>query len=134
MLRVTTPVAGAAPGERLDRAGIVASTLCALHCLAAALIAAAAPALRFVERPELEGAFVLTALVVAAGALWRGHRRHRRWAPLVLLGVGGAALVATRLVEWPSESLETAASVAGAATLVAGHLLNIRLLRRCCAC
>lgn len=119
--------------ERLDRTGILASTLCAIHCLGASALAAAAPTLRIVESPALEWAFVLVALAIAGVALLRGAREHRARAPLVLFAVAVALILAARLVEWPEERAEVALSVAGAVTLVTAHALNIRLLRRCCA-
>lgn len=124
----------ARPDERMDRVGILASTLCAAHCLAAAVLAAAAPALRFIERPELEWGFVLAALSIAGVALQRGRRRHGAWSPLLLAASGASMLVVARLAELPSEHVETAASVAGATLIIAGHGSNLRLLRRLQAC
>jgi hypothetical protein len=119
--------------EPADRLGIAASTLCAIHCLAGALIAGApgVASVLFDERIEL--VLVCAAVLIAAFALGMGFRNHHQTQPLVPAGVALAAFAAARLVHGAAVA-EVALSVTGAALLVTAHLMNLRALRREDAC
>ncbi len=118
--------------EQLDRVGMTASILCAVHCVSAAAIAAAVPALRVIESGWVERLLIAAALVVAAVAIRRGVAVHHDRRAYVALGIGAVVLVAGRLAS--SERVELVSSLIGAAALVVGHVINIRALRRrCCA-
>jgi hypothetical protein len=112
-----------------DRLGIIASTVCALHCAAGAIVVGAAGlgGLLFDERTE--AVLVALAVAVATFALTSGFRRHRRL-HAALVGVAGvAAVAAARVLEVDVEQAEAALSVSGAGLLVGAHVLNLRALR-----
>ncbi|MDX2088067.1 MAG: MerC domain-containing protein [Kofleriaceae bacterium] len=116
-------------GPTVDRVGIVASLICAVHCFAGAILASASSlGLLFAdERIELTLAGI--AAVVAAIALALGARAHRRIAPLL---VGAAGLTGLVLARTPvGEQLgEAYVSVAGSVLLIVGHVLNLRAYRQ----
>jgi hypothetical protein len=122
-----------ASDERLDRAGMTASILCAVHCAAGAAIAAAVPAVRVIESEWVERLFVAVSLALATLALRRGVALHRDRRVYGALVVGAVVLVAGRVIEFSSERAELATSLVGASALVLAHVINIRALRRCCA-
>ncbi len=122
-----------ASDERLDRVGMTASVLCAVHCAAGAAIAAAVPAARVIESEWVERLFVVVSIAVASLALRRGVALHRDRRVYIALGVGAVVLVAGRVFEFSSERAELLTSLVGASALVVAHVFNIRALRRCCA-
>lgn len=87
--------------DRTDRAGAIASTVCAVHCGISALLPAAfgALGLGFLLGHEAEWAFTAFAIVFAGAALviaWR-RKRERHIAALLALGIVG--LLTSRLLE-----------------------------------
>lgn len=112
--------------------GVVASSLCAVHCLALPLVAGAA----FFEHsalhsPAVEAALVGVAAVVGYATLGSSYRYHRRSLPLVLLTLGLLFLAAGHTFVGPQ--LSTAVAVVGALLLVGAQLLNRRCPAPCCA-
>lgn len=115
----------------LDRVGIGVSVACAIHCVLAALLAAA-PAFAATAAPSLgegfewlETALLWMALGIGAFALVPAYlREHRRAWPLVLFGLGIALVASVRAVD--SETLEVSGTVSGVALIASAHLLNLR--------
>jgi hypothetical protein len=102
----------------------VAPILCAIHCLAAPILVAFAPAFAPGEAAEWALLGITVVLVAAAGvAAFRGHRTVT---PFVVIGVG--------LLGWGGSLLhvfhpvpESATTVAAALTVALGLLWNSRL-------
>jgi hypothetical protein len=115
-----------------DVYGITAAVVCALHCVAGPLLAAAAPALAlaWLEHPGLEWGLVATSIIASSAAMASGWRRHRRWSPLPLLCFGVATLLVARLGPELAEDTERMVVASAATALVLAHLVNLRLLRR----
>lgn len=118
----------------LDRAALVASVACMVHCLALPLVIAALPALSSVLAvPESFHRWILAFAVPAAGiALVQGRSRHGERYPL-WLGAAGLALIATGALWLDEGGAETAATVGGSLSLAWAHIANWRL-RRACPC
>ena len=91
--------------ERVDQAGAVASTLCAIHCAICALLPAAfgALGLGMLLSQTAEWAFTLVAVAIAAGALVLSWRQHRSLAVAGLLSLGIVGLLASRVLEMGSD-------------------------------
>lgn len=116
--------------------GIVASTVCAVHCTVGALLLGATGAARAFSDERIEVAFAAFAIVVAAGSLTHGYRRHRGMLPMMMGAAGTLALGGVRIIEPGSGWAEVVVSVIGAGLLVGAHWLNRRRLRAhhaCCA-
>ena len=92
-------------GERVDRFGAIASSLCAVHCAICALLPAAFGALGLgvLSGHEAEWVFTIIAVAFAVGALLLGWRRHRSVLVAGLLIAGIVGLVASRALEMSGE-------------------------------
>lgn len=111
---------------RLDATGLALSALCLVHCLAVPLIATGALAWAASESIHI-GLTVALAVVVAAVAL-PGYRRHRRpIVPALLIGGLVFLVAAVTVGEAAGEAAETLLTIVGSVTLMAGHVLNLRL-------
>jgi hypothetical protein len=126
-----------APAPRADRAGIVASSVCAVHCIAGSVLAGASGAIAPIfADPRVEVGLSTTAILLAVAALVSAWRRHRRSAPAIIGGLGVVSVATARFAHAVPESAETLFAVTGGALLVTAHALNIRACRRaadCCA-
>ncbi len=110
---------------RLDRAGMLLSGLCAVHCLASILLVSALGAGgQFLLAPEIHRVGLVLALLIAAVAIGWGALRHRRAAPFVVAMTGltfmGGALAVPHGVE------EAVLTIIGVALVTLGHILNLR--------
>jgi peptidoglycan/LPS O-acetylase OafA/YrhL len=118
-----------------DLAGVGASLLCILHCVATPMLAVALPALELLERPA-HTAFAVAILGIGLIAFIPGYRRHRR-ASVALLGLLGFGLLSAGVVlpeGTLGEGTETALTVLGGALLITAHLRNAYLCKFCRVC
>lgn len=119
--------------SRIDRAGVLASSVCAIHCALVAVLPGvlSAAGLAMLLSHEAEWAFTIAAVTFAAVALTVGWRRHRSLMVASALGAGIVGLVAARLVEEAGvDGVGLALALFGGAILVTGHVANIRAARR----
>jgi MerC mercury resistance protein len=124
------------PASRADRAGIVASSVCAVHCLVVSVLAGASSVTLVFGDPRIEVGLSATAILLAVAALVTAFRRHRRTVPALIGGLGVTSVATARFAHAIPEGAETVLAVAGGALLVTAHVLNIRECRRaddCCA-
>lgn len=134
-----------AVGKRFDadKAGAIASFLCAIHCAAVGLLVSVLPliGLAFLHEPWVEVSFYTMAVVFGVWATIRGWRLHRSVWPGVMFGIG---LSLVGFGHWASfgsaehstvETLGHLVSAAGGLTLVGFHVLNARLTKsHACSC
>ena len=111
--------------RRLDRAGIVLSGLCAVHCLLSiALVSSIGFGSHFLFAPEIHRYALAIALVIAAVAIGWGALRHRRASPFVVAMMGlsfmGGALAVPHGVQ------EAVLTIIGVTLVTLGHILNLR--------
>jgi hypothetical protein len=114
----------------LDRAGILASGLCAVHCATSALLPSlfSTLGLAALMGHEAEWGFTIAAIVFALAALFTGWRRHRSRAVAATLGLGAAGLLAGRLLE-EAGGPGGIVAIASGIVLVIGHIMSIRAMR-----
>jgi hypothetical protein len=118
----------------LDRLGITATSICALHCI---LLPVLLPVLslfglEFLADHEAEHMFLFATLILGSIALFSGFKRyHRKLYPFFLLFLGGFVYWHKHSVE---ESLEPLMIIVGAALLVGAHLVNLKLCNNCRTC
>lgn len=116
-----------------DGFGVLASTVCAVHCVIAPtllVLGTAIPA-SLLEDEWFHRAMLWVILPAAILAFGLGCRRHRdRWV-FVLGGLGliGIVVAATVLHDVVGESGERVATLASAGLLVAAHVRNFKLCR-----
>lgn len=118
----------------LDRIGITATSLCALHCILLPVLLPALPllGLSFLADHTWEHVFLIFTAILGSVALFSGFKRyHRKLYPfyLLFLGVG---------IYWIkhdfSEDLEVYFIVIGASLIVAAHFINLKLCNSCKEC
>lgn len=120
MNRATSPTR-----SRLDRAGILLSGLCAIHCLASIVVVSALGlGGQWLLAPEIHRWGLALACVIAGVAIGWGALRHRQRTPFVVAMTGltfmGGALAAPHGVE------EAVLTIIGVALVSLGHILNLR--------
>jgi len=118
----------------LDRIGITAASLCALHCILLPVLLPALPllGLSFLADHTWEHVFLLLTAVLGTFALFSGFKKyHRRLYPFYLLFLG-------IFVYWIkhdfSEALQPYFIVIGTSLIVAAHIINVKLCNSCKQC
>ena len=118
----------------LDRIGITATSLCALHCILLPVIIPALPLLGigFLADHTWEHMFLLMTAVLGTIALFSGFKRyHKRLYPFYLLYLG----VALYWIKHDfSEEVEIYFILGGASLIIAAHFINILLCNSCKQC
>lgn len=111
----------------LDKFGIWASGLCALHCLSLPVLLPVAPLVGafFFAQDWFEHTILITSLVVGFWAMLSGYYRyHRQTYPLFSIAAGG-------MIYWNKdilgEALEPVTIAVGAFLIIFAHLSNQRL-------
>lgn len=117
-----------------DYAGIAASALCLVHCLAMPLLLAAFPLLGLGEdHHALHDALLLGVTVPVLLALVPGYLRHRDPVALSLglAGLGAFLLAIFVLGPRMGEMAETVGAVLSSLLLLGAHLRNHRYCKDC---
>jgi hypothetical protein len=110
---------------RLDRAGIILSGLCALHCLLGiALVSLLGLGGQALLAPRIHEIGLGLAVLVGIITLGLGVRRHGKPGPLVIGGCGIALMSAALLVGHGLP--EAVLTIAGVALVAAAHIRNLR--------
>ena len=111
--------------NQLDRAGVVLSGLCAVHCLASiVLVSALGLGGQALLSPAIHRVGLALAIAVGAVTIGIGVRRHGQRVPL-LIGSAGLALMAGGLVV-PHGAPEAVLTVAGVVLVALAHIRNLR--------
>jgi hypothetical protein len=117
-----------------DYAGMAASALCLVHCLAMPLLLAAFPLLGLGgDHHALHDALLLGVTAPVLLALVPGYLKHRDPRALSLGAAGLAAFLVAVFVLGPQvgELAETVGAVASSVLLLAAHLRNHRYCKDC---
>ena len=117
-----------------DYAGIAASSLCMVHCLATPLLMIAFPMLGLAHAHDTFHDLMLAAISLPVLlALLPGYLRHRDLAVLVLGLVGLGSFLAAVFIVSPllGELAEAVAAVISGILLLAAHFRNRRHCTRC---
>lgn len=110
---------------RLDRAGILLSGVCAIHCvLGILLVSMFGLGGELLLDPLFHEAGLVLALLVGASSLGFGYWRHGRGGPL-MWGAAGLALMGLAVAadHGPAEALLT---ILGVVIVAAAHVRNLR--------
>ena len=110
---------------RLDRAGLVLSSLCAVHCvLGIVVVAGLGLGGGLLLDPVIHRVGLLMATLIAGVAIGIGALQHRRRAPFVVAMMGLTFMGGGLAVEHGVE--EAVLTIIGVALVAAGHVLNLR--------
>jgi hypothetical protein len=126
---------------KLDNAGIAASVLCAIHCIALPLILGGfaaegltASSVGWLRHESVEWAILASSLTIGLFGRLPGYRMvHRHKKCLWLFSVGVLSILAGRLANIQSIP-DTPFVVGGAALIVSAHTANRYLCARCGHC
>ena len=111
--------------SRLDRIAMTLSGLCAVHCVATAiLLGLLASAGGMLGKPIIHEVGLSLAMIIGAIALGRGIREHGFLLPSAV-GVAGLGLMAYAMTLHES-GLEPVITIAGVGILALGHRLNMK--------
>jgi len=116
---------------RLDRMGVVLSSLCAVHCvLGIVIVAGFGLGGGLLLDPVIHRIGLVLATIIAGVAIGLGAIRHRRPLPFVVAMTGLSFMGGGLAVEHGVE--EAVLTVIGVTLVAAGHVLNLHpnLLRR----
>lgn len=114
---------------RLDRIAVGLSGLCAVHCVATAvLLGVVASAGGLLGKPIIHEVGLTLAMILGGVALGRGIREHGFVLPSAV-GVVGLAIMAFAMTLHES-GYEPLVTIAGVAVLALGHRLNMMAKRQ----
>ena len=110
---------------RLDRAGMVLSSLCAVHCvLGIVIVAGLGLGGGLLLDPVIHRIGLLLATLIAGVAIGIGALQHRRPMPFVVAMMGLTFMGGGLAVEHGIE--EAVLTIIGVTLVAAGHVLNLR--------
>ncbi|WP_412467697.1 MerC domain-containing protein [Pedobacter sp. KLB.chiD] len=116
----------------LDRIGITASTLCAIHCAALPFLITVLPmwGMEFLANEAVEIAMVAVSLVIGIWSLSSAYRKqHRRILPILVLIAGFACIAMGHFSG--IEMLEPVLIPLGGLTIAVAHFINLKMLKSC---
>jgi hypothetical protein len=117
------------PTSRLDKLAMGLSGLCAVHCVATAvLLGLLASAGGLLGKPIIHEVGLSLAMILGAIALGRGIREHGFILPSAV-GATGLAIMAYAMSRHET-GYEPAITILGVSVLALGHRLNIKAKRR----
>jgi len=118
----------------LDRIGIAATSLCALHCILLPILLPALPllGLSFLADHTWEHIFLILTAVLGTIALFSGFKKyHKKLYPFYLLYLGVA-------IYWIKHDFSAEQQpyfiITGALLIVAAHFINMKLCNSCREC
>ena len=118
----------------LNRIGITATSLCALHCIFLPVILPALPllGLSFLADHTWENVFLLVTAILGSIAMLSGFKRyHRKLYPFYLLLLGVAIYGQKHTF---SDAVEPYLISIGTLLIVTAHFINIKLCNSCKSC
>jgi hypothetical protein len=122
----------AALGERADRVGAIASTVCAVHCASWPFLLALLPSLgsTLLASEWLERGFVVFATLLVIASLAYGFKRHRRASAAVFAAPGLGLIWFGSFGPWHHDLVPHAVLMTlGGALIAAAHVRNLRMRR-----
>lgn len=127
----------AADDNALDRIGVIASCVCAVHCAATPFLLALLPlfGLGVVADPRTEWVLVIVSSVLGISSLLPAYiGKHQKTRPLVVFAIGLALIFFARVSFEDTLQAEIPFVAFGALLIAGSHFLNSRLCRACPVC
>jgi hypothetical protein len=127
----------------LDKAGMVASITCAIHCMIMPLVVTLLPifGLSLFATEEFEWMLLMVSAMLGVTSLCFGFRKHKSFRAFSFLGIGLTFLVIGRLAHEHVSHFRVFTFdiyllflVAGAILVALSHWLNNKLCKSCLPC
>ena len=127
----------------LDKAGMIASVTCAIHCMIMPLIITLLPifGLSLFATEEFEWILLIISAILGVTSLCFGFKKHKSYRAFSFLGIGLSLIVIGRLMHEHVErvngfhfDLYLIFLVIGAILVATSHWLNNRLCNACSPC
>jgi len=127
----------------LDKAGMIASITCAIHCMIMPLIVTLLPifGLSLFATEEFEWMLLMVSAMLGVTSLCFGFRKHKSFRAFSFLGIGLTFLVIGRLAHEHVSHFRVFTFdiyllflVAGAILVALSHWLNNKLCKSCLPC
>ena len=127
--KIITPIFG-----KLDKAGIMCSGLCAIHCMLIPIIGLVSPAIAgFFENEWIHIGLLVPLALIAILAFSRGLKLHKKNHPVILGSIGivvlSMAVAFETLLKIEIEHLEITLTIIGCVFLISAHIFNIKYLK-----
>jgi len=118
--------------SKLDRLGMTASILCAIHCAIVPIVFTSLPllGLGFLTKPWIEWGMIILAIFIGSYTLLSSYfSHHHRFLPVIIFLSGFAILLAghTFLHGW----LEGVVVPIGGLTIAGSHFVNHKFMGEC---
>jgi uncharacterized membrane protein YfcA len=121
-----------------DRLGIIASSLCFVHCILTPVVLSLSAVWAHYLPSEERFHRVLAVMVAAIGcfAIVTGYRKHRHRRVLFLMSAGLAFIFAGAYLgdRLPSHIAEIAVTLTGSTLMITSHLINHTFCKNCQRC
>ena len=132
-LKMKSKVTTFVPGN-LDKAGIMCSGACALHCMLIPVVALTSPTIAaFFETEWIHIGLLVVLTPIAIIAFYRGLKIHQKAYPIYLGSVGFVfllmAVASESVFKIEIENLEITITIIGCIFLISAHIFNIKYLR-----
>lgn len=120
--------------KRYDKAGIICSGACAVHCLLLPVVAYSSPVIsNYLKNEWIHIGLLVALLPIACIAFLKSKKIHRKSLPLILGTIGIAILfsaITLEAIHIEIQYLEKALTAVGSILLITGHLFNILSLKK----
>ena len=119
----------------LDKVGIGASLLCAIHCALLPVLFTTLPlfGIELLENEHVELGFIVFSFAVGSLGLYASYKKHhQKIVPLLLFVIGISCLLFSNYLL--GESLEVFGKIAGATAIIIAHIINWRYCKCCKIC
>lgn len=126
--------------NKFDKAGIIASTMCAIHCAILPILILLFPviSLSFFITEFLEFIFLVITLVLGLFSICFGIKIHKNWKILFLISAGFSFILVGKLLHSHNShstiSFMNFMMVFGGLTIAFSHYLNNKLCNACKVC
>jgi hypothetical protein len=114
----------------LDRAGMWASALCMIHCIALPMLLTISTfsGIVFLDDPRVENGIITVSILLGTSSLFPSYfNHHRKTFPILILLFGFFLIGLSRFMINVNESLLVSS---GAASVASAHFLNYRLCKK----
>ena len=115
----------------LDKIGISASLLCAIHCAALPFIMTLLPlwGLSFIANDWVEIGMIVLSLILGIWSLGKSFKLHKRITPVIFLILGFGSIAIGHFSGL--EVLEPILIPLGGLIIASSHLINLKYLKKC---